>query len=271
VDDATDNAPEALVAVGYDAVYAAVPKAPTLWQIWLDHAVGTDFPAAFSHISFATVADLDALAAALRLSDGDVLVDIACGMGGPSLWMAEHLPVRVVGVDASPIAIEAAESRAGRLGLGARSRFGAGTFGRTGLDDRTADAVLSLDALQYAPSKVAAFREAARISKAGARLAFTAFEVLRDRVAGLPVLGDDPVDDYEPLLDGAGFDVETYEETPGWTERVAAAFGAILEQRTALEREMGEVAYGALSLEARLTLELRPYRRRVVAIATRRS
>jgi SAM-dependent methyltransferase len=270
VDDATGNATEALVAEGYDAVYTVVPRAPTLWKIWLEHAVGTDFPADFSHISFATLADLDALVTGLRLSDGDVLVDLACGMAGPSLWMTAHHPIRLVGVDASPVAVASATSRAGRLGLGTRSQFGVGTFARTGLADQSADALLSLDALQYAPSKAAAFRETARVSKTGTRFAFTVFEVARDRVGGVPVLGDDPVDDYEPLLDAAGFDVETYEETPGWAERVAGAFGAILERATALEPEMGEAAYGALSLEARLTLELRPYRRRVVVVATRR-
>ena len=77
---------EAIVAAGYDAVYRAVPGSPTLWQIWLDHAAGLDFPAAFSHISFVTIAELRALAETLRLDPGTALVDLACGMAGPSLW-----------------------------------------------------------------------------------------------------------------------------------------------------------------------------------------
>lgn len=266
-----NNESEALVAAGYDAVYAAVATAPTLWQIWLDHAVGADFPAAFSHISFATVGDLQALAEELRLGGGDLLVDIACGMGGPSLWMATQHDIGLVGVDASSVAVALATSRAESLGLAARCRFGVGTFTSTGLPDGVADAWLSLDALQYAPSKAAALREAARVLKPGGRLAFTAFEVLGERASDLPVLGDDPVDDYEPLLEAAGFTVETYRETPGWDERVTDTFGAFLDRAGELTREMGAEAYGALALEAGLTLERRPYRRRVVAVATRRT
>ena len=161
------NESEELVAAGYDAVYGAIPGAPALWQIWLDHAVGIDFPSDFSHISFATLADLRMLANELRLGDEDTLVDIACGMAGPSLWMASQFPIRVVGVDASSVAVQSATARAIRLGLDARSIFRVGTFGETGLAAGEADAVLTLDALQYAPDKAAACREFARILKPG--------------------------------------------------------------------------------------------------------
>lgn len=261
---------EAIVAQGYDAVYGAVPRSPTLWQIWLEHAVGADFPGDYSHISFVTLAELHNLAGELRLRAGATLADIACGMGGPSLWIATQLPVRLVGVDASAVAVELASARAVRLGLETRSTFHVGTFSATGLSDGVADAVLSLDALQYAPDKAATFHEMARVLKSNGRLAFTAFEVQPDRVAGLPVLGDDPVDDYAPLLEREGFDVDAYEENVGWSERVTAAYTAIVERAAALTAEMGADAYGSLALEVALTLERRPYRRRVAVTATRR-
>jgi ubiquinone/menaquinone biosynthesis C-methylase UbiE len=260
---------EAIVAQGYDAVYRAVPRSPTLWQIWLDHAVGPDFPGEYSHISFVTLAELRDLAGALHLRDGATLADIACGMGGPSLWIATQSPISVVGVDASAVAVELASARAAALGLAARSTFRVGTFAATGLSDGAADAALSLDALQYAPDKAAAFREIARVLKTNGRLAFTAFEVQPDRVAGLPVLGDDPVDDYRPVLEHTGFEVDAYEESTGWSERVTAAYAAIVENGAALTAEMGADAYGSLLLEVALTRERRPYRRRVAVTATR--
>lgn len=261
---------ETLVAEGYDAVYRAVPRAPTLWQLWLDHAVGPDYPADFSHISFTTLADLHRLAEELRLGSGDTLVDLACGMGGPSLWMVSQLPIRLVGVDASSVAVELASSRARDLELSSRTEFRVGTFATTALADGEADGALSLDALQYAPSKDAALREVARILKPGKRFVVAAFESIPDRVDGLPVLGDDPVDDYRPALERAGFDIQSYEEVPRWSERLSATYGAILESSVALEREMGAEAFGALALEVALTLERQPYRRRVTVVATRR-
>jgi ubiquinone/menaquinone biosynthesis C-methylase UbiE len=261
---------EAIVAAGYDAVYRAVPRSPTLWQIWLDHAVGPDFPGEFSHISFVTLTELRSLASWLQLDEGITLADFACGMAGPSLWIASQFPVRVLGIDASAVAVELATARAGRLGLSDRSTFHAGTFAATGLATGSAGAALSLDALQYAPSKTDAFRELARVLAPNARLAFTAFELHPERVAGLAVLGDDPVPDYRPLLEAAGFDMETYDETPGWSERLTGAYEAIIENATRLTAEMGDAAYTSLALEVGMTLERRPYRRRVAVTATRR-
>jgi ubiquinone/menaquinone biosynthesis C-methylase UbiE len=261
---------EAIVAAGYDAVYRAVPGSPTLWQIWLDHAAGPEFPEAFSHISFVTIAELRALAETLRLDPGTTLVDLACGMAGPSLWIADQFSVDVVGIDASAVAIEMATERAGQVGLAGRSQFRPGTFSATGLAASSARAALSLDALQYAPNKADAFAEIARILEPDGRLAFTAFEVHPERVAGLPVLGDDPVSDYAPLLERAGLSVESYEETPNWSARVTAAYEAIIEQAARLTAEMGADAYGSLAVEVALTLERAPYRRRVVVAALRR-
>jgi ubiquinone/menaquinone biosynthesis C-methylase UbiE len=261
---------EAIIAAGYDAVYRAVPRSPTLWQIWLDHAVGTDFPGEFSHISFVTRAELRTLANALRLDDGVTLADLACGMAGPSLWIASQFPVRVVGIDASAVAVELASARADQLGLAGRSNFRVGTFAATGLATGSAGAALSLDALQYATSKVDAFREIARVLAPNGRFGFTAFEVHPERVSDLAVLGDDPVRDYRPLLEASGFEVKEYDETADWSERVTGAYEAIIENATRLTTEMGDAAYASLALEVGMTLERRPYRRRVVATATRR-
>jgi hypothetical protein len=109
----------------------------------------------------------------------------------------------------------------------------------------------------------------ARVLKPNGRLAFTVFEVQPERVADLAVLGDDPVDDYRPILERAGFAVESYDETVGWSERVTAAYEAIIERAAALTAEMGADAYGSLALEVAMTLERRPYRRRVSVTASR--
>jgi SAM-dependent methyltransferase len=260
---------ESIVAHGYDAVYRAVPNSPTLWRIWQHHAVGVDYPDAYGHISFVALEELRAIGAALHLDDTATLVDLACGMGGPSLWLITRFGGRVVGVDASTVAVTASAARAATLGLADRSDFGVGTFADTKLDAEVGDALVSFDAIQYAPSKAQAFAEMARVIRAGGRVAFTAFEVVAERVANVPVLGDDPIDDYRPLLRAAGFTIDSYDETPGWQARVTNAFQAIIDSAATLEAEMGGEAYGSLALEAALTLDLRPYRRRITAIATR--
>ncbi len=157
-----------------------------------------------------------------------------------------------------------ARKRAEQVGLTDRSVYQQGTFTSTGLGHGAADAALSVDAIQYASDKTAVFREAYRILRPRGRLAFCAFEVDPERVAGIPVLGVDPVPDYAPLLATAGFAIDSYQESAGWADRVPATFGAVMEAMPTLTDEMGEAAAASLQMEAAPTLQLQPYRRRVI-------
>ncbi len=258
------------IAAAYDAVYAAIPASPTFARLWREHALGPGYPDGFEHISFLTLSEMTAMAAALKLAPGALLIDLACGMGGPGLWIAREANARLTGIDISAVALAAARTRAATLGLGDVARFSAGTFAETGLDPASADGAMSVDALQYAPDKQAALHEIARVLRPGAVLAFVCFEFEPGRVAGLPVFGTDPVDDYHPLLERAGFDVLAYNETPGWRERVNTTYQAVVDAKPALTTEMGEAACAALLGEMSLTLQLQPYRRRAFVSARRR-
>lgn len=265
-----EHADEARVAAGYDAVYAAIPNSPEFERVWRAHALGQDYPPGFEHISFLTLREMQDMAAALHLSTGSVLVDLACGMGGPGLWIARETGAQLIGVDISAVALAAARERAQRLGLSQIARFVPGSFAHTSLDAASVDGVLTVDALQYAPDKQAALDEAARILRPGGRLAFACFEFEPERVAGLPVLGTDPVSDYRPLLEKAGFGVVTYTESDHWRERVTDTYQAVADAAPALTEEMGAPGAAALLGEISLTLQLQPYRRRVLITATSR-
>jgi SAM-dependent methyltransferase len=255
-----------LVASGYDAFYASWGRSPTLRRIWREHVTGADYPEEFAHISFLPLAQLRALAEGLNLTTDQVLVDLACGAGGPGLWVAKELGARLVGRDLSAVAVERANERVSEVGMAGRAEFGQGSFEQTGLPAESADAVMTIDALQYAPNKTKAIAEVARILRPGRRFGFVAFELDAERVAGLPVWGD-PVGDFRPLLDAAGFEVLRYEQISGWQQHVAEGFGAVAAEQEALESELGHAATAALVLEASITLELRPYRGHVLVIA----
>jgi ubiquinone/menaquinone biosynthesis C-methylase UbiE len=261
VSDADD-----LVASGYDAFYAAWGQSPTLRQIWRRHVTGPDYPEEFAHISFLPLAQLQALTAGLDLRADETLVDLACGAGGPGLWAAKESGALLVGRDLSPVAVERASERVAALGMNGRASFAPGSFEATGLPSAFADAVMTVDALQYAPDKHKALMEVARILRPGRRFAFVAFELDPERIADLPVW-DDPIADYRPLLEQTGFDVLSYEQIPNWEEHVAAGFGAVIEQQAALEAELGPAAAAATVMEASITLELRPYCGHVLAVA----
>lgn len=183
--------------------------------------------------------------------------------------MARESGAWLTGIDPSSAGLATARQRAINAGLAGRARFQHGTFERTNLAAGAAGAVMSIDAFQYAPRKRAALAELARIMRPGARAGIVCFEVDPGKVAGLPVLGVDPVADYRPLMAAAGLHVEAYEETPGWQERVHAAFTAITANTGTPIAEMGERAAAAAVAEAMLTIEIEPYQRRIMSVASR--
>jgi SAM-dependent methyltransferase len=231
------------------------------------HAYRGEFPIEFAHIGFLTVVEGQRFLELFDLGDADVVVDVACGTGGPALWVAQQTGAFVVGIDPSPTGLVAARQRALDVGLDNRSRFEVGTFEHTNEPDGSAEVVMSIEALQYAPDKRAAIAEFLRALRPGGRLGFICFEVDPTKVEGVPVLGVDPIPDYMPLLKEVGFHVEAYEETPDWTERVYGAFGAIVDAADVLTVEMGDQAAAGALAEAMLTVQLRPYPRRVLVVA----
>jgi len=125
--------PSDLVASGYEAFYTAWGKSSTLRQIWREHVTGTDYPEEFSHISFLPFAQLRSLTEGLDLTADQLLVDLACGAGGPGLWAASETGARLIGIDLSANATKRASERAVPLGMSGRATFSQGTFEATGL------------------------------------------------------------------------------------------------------------------------------------------
>ena len=108
-----------LVADGYDAVYAALPGSPTLRRIWREQVLGAEYPEEFAHISLLTLPELRRVAAALRLSPNAIFVDLACGAGGPGLWVARESGAQLRGIDVSAVGIAYAADYGGIAHAGA--------------------------------------------------------------------------------------------------------------------------------------------------------
>jgi len=270
-DSGADSGVFDVVLGGYEAVYEALPNASMFNRLWRENAYGGKFPIGFAHIGFLTAAEAQRMLALLDLGAGNVVVDVACGAGGPGLWVIQQSGATLIGVDPATAGVAAARERARRVGLEERARFVEGTFERTGLSPGTADAVMTIEAFQYAPDKRAALGEFFRILKPNGRLAIICFEVDPAKVDGVPVLGADPIADYTPSLEAAGFTIDVCEETPGWADRVYPTFEAVIAANEALRAEMGDRAAEGVLSEAQVTVALRPYRRRVLMVARRLS
>lgn len=162
---------------------------------------------------------------ALRLSPGDVLVDLACGRGGYGMEVAQRTGASLIGVDYSAVAVRLATEHAAHLGR--RGDFRVGDLGANGLTDNSVDAVMCVDAIQFASPLEAAYREMHRVLRPGGRVVLTSWQAI------------DPSDDVLPQrlrevdlyggLAAAGFIDIVVLERPEWLARERAMWAEAAE------------------------------------------
>src|SRR5689334_4697146 len=114
--NSSSTEPRLSVGEIYDRLHIAQRRSSVLKRVWL-HASGDDYPPAYDHLSFITLSELQRARLELRLSPGQTMVDLACGTGGPGLWLAAQTGARLIGVDVSEAAIDEARLRAIEVGL----------------------------------------------------------------------------------------------------------------------------------------------------------
>jgi len=100
------------------------------------------------------------------------VLDLACGTGNAALLAAAR-GARVVGVDAAPRLLAVARERARSLSLAAE--FVHGDLLKLPVPDGSADVVLSVFGLIFAPDPTAALKEVARVAAPGARVFLSAW------------------------------------------------------------------------------------------------
>jgi SAM-dependent methyltransferase len=200
------------------------------------------------------------VAAELRLSPGGTLVDLACGRGGYGLEIAARTGARLVGIDFSAEAVRQARENARQPG--AAADFRVGDLAATGLDAGAADAVLCVDAIQFAPEPGAAYAEIYRVLRPGGRAVLTCWEAVEP--------GDPRVSerlrrvDLAAGLAGAGFTGVEARERPGWR----TAERSMWEEAAALD-PADDPALRSFHDEGVRSLATFDLHRRVLAVATR--
>lgn len=196
---------------------------------------GDEYPEGLDTHSFLSRTELARFVEEVHVNPGDRLADIGCGRGGPGLWVIAQTGARLVGVDISTAALDSARARAESLGLADRCEWVRGSFESTGLPEASLDAVMSIDALLFAPDKAEASRELGRVVRPGGRLVLTTWDY-HSQPEGRPP----QVDDHRPLLDAAGFEVVAYEETLDWHERQLRTVDGLLALVEEFAAETGE-------------------------------
>src|SRR5579864_3298225 len=116
----------------FEATYAGAPSA-VAERVW-GEVFGSEYPRGVDPYSFISVRELERIAAEVRVSGDEVLVDLGCGRGGPGLWVAAATHARLIGIDIAANALDAARRRAVAMGFDqSRAEFREASFERTGL------------------------------------------------------------------------------------------------------------------------------------------
>jgi cyclopropane fatty-acyl-phospholipid synthase-like methyltransferase len=155
----------------------------------------------------------------LGLEPGKRLLDVGCGIGGPSRLGATY-DAQVTGIDLTPEFVEAATDLTAKVGLGDRASF-VTTPGETlPFDDASFDAAVMIHVGMNIPDKGTVFAEVHRVLAPGAR--FALYEQMRteegELTYPLPWAEDErssfveSAEDYAAALEGAGFTVEEIED-----------------------------------------------------------
>jgi SAM-dependent methyltransferase len=249
----------------FNSSYAG-PASRVQERVWRE-VFGPEYPQDVDPSSYVTRGELARFVRELRVRGGDTLVDVGCGRGGPSLWIATATRASLIGIDIAENALEPARERAMAMGLEGRARFRQGTFDDTGLEAGAADAVMSIDALLFAPDKSAALSELRRILRSGGRLVFTSWDYHRQPVGRPP-----QVDDHRPMLVSSGFEVLVYDETEDWFARQKQTTAGLLAAVHDLAAEGGDDPEETRRLLEEMDASFDAMSRRifVVAVARRR-
>jgi ubiquinone/menaquinone biosynthesis C-methylase UbiE len=162
----------------------------------------------------------------LDLKPGTRLLDVGCGIGGPSRLGATY-DAHVTGIDLTPEFIDTATDLTAKVGLSDRARFVTTAGESLPFEDASFDVAVMIHVGMNIPDKQTVFSEVHRVLTPGAR--FAIYDQMRvddgDLTYPLPWAEDErssfveSAEDYSAALEAAGFTVEEVED------RTAATLG----------------------------------------------
>jgi ubiquinone/menaquinone biosynthesis C-methylase UbiE len=219
---------------------------------WTKRVNGVEFPAEVDPLSFITFDGLHQIADALAASHNDTLVDLACGRGGPGLWLARHTGAALIGIDFSAVGIDHVRTRAAELAPELSVRYVVSDAADTGLPGGFAAGLVCIDAIQLMPHADAVMAETCRLLRPGAKAVFSTWEE------------PDRIRDLAALFASAGLTTIAVDDRPDWVERERAIFKRALADAPAFPEDK---ALQSLAEEANEVLPRLDEVRRVLGVA----
>jgi tocopherol O-methyltransferase len=145
-----------------------------LWeQIWGEHMHHGYYGADGSQKKDRRQAQIDLIEELLKWADvqtAENILDVGCGIGGSSLYLANKFNAKATGITLSPVQATRAKERAQQAGLSGRSDFQVADAQAMPFADDSFDLVWSLESGEHMPDKSKFLQECYRVLKPGGTL-----------------------------------------------------------------------------------------------------
>jgi tocopherol O-methyltransferase len=142
-----------------------------LWGIHLHHGYWEDNEPQ----SVAQVNLVRKLAELVEFTPSMRVLDVGCGMGGSSVWLAEHLNAAVAGVTLSEVQAKMASKSAEHLGLRERVSFHLADAQHLPFAEEVFDVVWIIECSEHLEDKRSFLGDCSRVLRQGGRLAICAW------------------------------------------------------------------------------------------------
>ncbi|CEJ42867.1 methyltransferase domain-containing protein [Umezakia ovalisporum] len=145
-----------------------------LWeQIWGEHMHHGYYGADGNQKKDRRQAQIDLIEELLKwagVETAENILDVGCGIGGSSLYLAGKFNAKATGITLSPVQARRAKERAMDAGLSGRTQFQVANAQAMPFADDSFDLVWSLESGEHMPDKTKFLQECYRVLKPGGRL-----------------------------------------------------------------------------------------------------
>lgn len=242
-----------------------------LWeQVWGEHMHHGYYGADGKQPKERRQAQIDLIEELLKwanLPQANQILDVGCGIGGSSLYLAEKFTASATGITLSPVQADRANERAAAAGWRDRACFQVADALAMPFADQSFDLVWSLESGEHMPDKQKFLQECYRVLKPGGMFLFATWchrptppaltpaeqQHLEKiyQVYCLPYVISLP--EYEKMAQDLGFQ---HIQTADWSEAVAPFWNIVIDSALTPQAIVGLVRSGWTTIQAALSLGL---------------
>ncbi|MBI4781163.1 MAG: methyltransferase domain-containing protein [Oscillatoriophycideae cyanobacterium NC_groundwater_1537_Pr4_S-0.65um_50_18] len=255
-----------------------------LWeQIWGEHMHHGYYGEAGTERKERRQAQIDLIEELLKWADiqqATQILDVGCGIGGSSLYLAEKYQATVTGITLSPVQANRAIARAQAAGLGDRATFQVADALEMPFADQSFDLVWSLESGEHMPDKQKFLQECYRVLKPGGKFIFVTWCHRPTAAPQAPLTSDErklleriyqvyclpyviSLPEYEAIAQAQGFQSL---RTADWSTAVAPFWDVVIDSAITPAAVLGLLGSGWTTIQAALSLGLmqQGYRRGLI-------